>query len=60
MRTSERVSGLELLAGGRRLDRGAAFAADFERTRNRKRATTVAPTEEPTRDRLREREFVVA
>jgi hypothetical protein len=58
MRTSERVSGLELLAGGRRLDRGAAFAADFERTRNR--ATTVAPTEEPTRDRLREREFVVA
>jgi hypothetical protein len=59
MRTSERASAHELLAGGRRLDRGAAFAAEFERTRNHKRATTVAPAEEPTRDTLHERELVV-
>jgi hypothetical protein len=55
VRSSERVSAYELLAGGRWLDRGAAFAAEFERTRNQKRATTIAPTEEPARDTLRER-----
>jgi hypothetical protein len=46
MRTSERVSAYELLAGARRLDRAAAFAAEFERTRNQERAPSVAATEE--------------
>jgi hypothetical protein len=60
MRTSERVSAYELLLGGsRRFNRAAAFAAEFERTRNRELAPIVAPTQEPTRDTLRERGLVM-
>jgi hypothetical protein len=55
MRTSERVSAYELLAGGWRLDRAAAFAAEFERTRNQERAPSIVPTEERARDTLREK-----
>ena len=55
MRTSERVSAYELLSGGRWLDRASGFSGEFERTRNHGQAPTVAPTEELTRDTLRER-----
>jgi hypothetical protein len=58
MRTSERLSAYELLAGGR-LNRAAAFSAEFERTRNQERVPTLGPTEEPARDTLRDRELVV-